>query len=304
MVELILAGPPNANRIFLIQTLRREMGKAAIVFRTSEAKPAGPGSDEAQSSAPLQLAKLISAALVRGVLGLIVEPIDHPAVSEALAEAQNRGVKILVLDRAVAGRGGKPIPCVTYVSFSEPGRQIVSAALESARLLYPRGTGRILILHSRSPDPYAVPRLASLSDALKASGRSFETIEFEGDSSQAGAALRQSLAAGPSVEIVLADEEQGMGAAYQVRREWAESHPEFLFGGYLAYDFRSAGDMLTQATVFADRSIESFAVKASQAMRSLLDGKPVSERIEIPIPIHRRRTVFVPVAPKEAPASK
>src|SRR5262249_22627216 len=122
---------------------------------------------------------------------------------------------------------------------------------------------------------------------------------FDDDSDAATAALRKSVAADPKVRIVLADEENGMVAANQLRRDQvASDKPEILFGGYLAYDFRSAGDILGHATVIADRSIESFAMKTFQTMRSLLDGKPVSERVEIPIPIHRKRTVFVPVTPK------
>ena len=55
--------------------------------------------------------------------------------------------------------------------------------------------------------------------------------------------------------------------------------PEFLVGGYLAYDYRTASDSMSQAVSFADRSVETFATKTSQTMLSLLDDTPRREQL-------------------------
>jgi ABC-type sugar transport system substrate-binding protein len=295
VVELILARTADDNRMYLTQCLRRDLGKATIVFRSGGPTARGEVPKPVQPYAAGELAQTIRAAVARGVSGLIVEPIEDPAVLDALYDAENQGVRVLLLDQPVAPRGGKSIPCIQYVSFTEAGRQIVQAVLDAAKLMFREDAGRIILMHNRSLDPYAAPQFESLTGALKALGKSFEVIAFDRESTSATDALRKSLAANPKVAIVLADDEQGMGAAYTIRKEWTESnHPEFLFGGYLAYDFRSVGDLLGRAAAFADRSIESFAVKTSQTMRSLLEGKPVSDRVEIPIVVRKKQTLFVP----------
>src|SRR5207237_10073951 len=112
-------------------------------------------------------------------------------------------------------------------------------------------------------------------------GKPFDVIEFEGDSARGITALQSSLAADPKVAIVLADDDQGMTACHRVLSESRKAgRPEFLFGGYLAYDYRTASDLLAQAVAFADRSVESFAPKTFQTIHSLLDGTPVADRVE------------------------
>jgi len=298
-----LAKTEDPDRVYLTQSLRREMGKAKIIFRTVEPKSLEHGPNRTQSFSPEQLAGAIRAAVARGVSGLIVEPVEDPVVLDALYQAENRGVAVLLLDRPASPWGGKSIPCIRYASFTEPGRQIVQSILESAGLLRDRAGDRIVVLHDRSPDPYGAERRDSLTAPLEAAGKPFDMIEFEGDSAAAVVALRNSLAANPRVVIILADSDQGLFACQQFRTEWLEANrPDFLFGGYLAYDYRSASDILGQAAVFADRSVESFAVKTFETMRSLLAGKPVDERVEIPIVVRRKRTMFVPTTTKEAAA--
>jgi ABC-type sugar transport system substrate-binding protein len=301
-VELILARAPNSDRIYLMQVLRRELGKVPMVFRTwpEHPEPAGQGTD---SFSPAQLAEAIQQAIERGAAALIVEPLDDPVVRGALNEAVEKGLAVLTLDQPVAPSVGPRIPCVTYASFTEPGREIVQAILDAAKQLR-RDQGRILVLHRTSFDVYDDRRLESLTGPLKAAGKTCELIPFEGGSDVAQAALEKSLAVNPDVAIVLADEYEGLSTAFRVKVAWKESnHPEFFLGGYLAYDYRSANDLLAQATAFGDRNVESYSVKVFQTIRSLMDGKPVGDRIELPIRVHKKPILFVPSTAKDGARS-
>jgi ABC-type sugar transport system substrate-binding protein len=297
IVELILSRTPNGDRVYLEQALRRDLGKVPIIFRIVEPKAhePDPKSGEVPSLTPAQLAEAIRAAVERRVSGLIVEPLEDPAVLDALYDADARGVAVLLLDRSVPARGGKSLHSVGYASFAEPGRQIVQATLDAAKLLRPLEGGRILILHDRSADAYDAERLEALAEPLKAAGKSFDVIEFEGDFAPAASALKTALEAKSQVAIVLADDSNGMFAAYQVLSDRKNTDaPEFLVAGFLAYDYRSPQDLLARAIAFSDRSVETFATKTFQAISGLLSGKPVDERVEVPITVHKKSTLFVP----------
>jgi hypothetical protein len=196
-----------------------------------------------------------------------------------------------------AGRSSRP--------FSRPPRcsartkagsscSIAAGPIRTARSRWTRSPVR-----SRRPgDPYGTQPLDSLTGPLKAAGKRAELVEFEGDSAAAKTALEKALGRGDDVAIVLADEAEGLYAAYRTLRERRESnHPDYLFGGYMAYDYRSGRDFPRQATAFGDRGAESIAVKAFQAVRSLIEGKPVNDRIEVPIVVHKKTTLFVPTPP-------
>jgi ABC-type sugar transport system substrate-binding protein len=295
IVELILARPTNADRMYLVQALRREMGKAKILFRTVEPQATETGKQPAQPLTPAELAEAIRTAVANGAAGLIVEPLEEPAVLDALYEADARGVAVLLLDRSLPARGGKPLHSVGYMPFTEPGRQIVQAALDAAGLLGQLEGHRIILLHDRSTDAYDAERLAALADPLKAAGKSFDVLEFDGSPAQAAAALRTALDIDPKVAIVLADESNGMIAAYQVLSDRKKTNaPEFLFAGFAAYDYRSSTDLLGRAIAFSDRSVESYATKTFQTISRLLDGKPLDERVEVPMPVHKKSTILVP----------
>jgi ABC-type sugar transport system substrate-binding protein len=297
IVELILSRSPNGDRVYLVQALRRDFGKVQIVFRTVEPKAHEPDPKPGQvpSFTPSQLAEAIRAAVERGVAGLIVEPLEDPAVLDALYDADARGLAVLLLDRPVPARGGKSLHSVGYTSFVEPGRQIVQATLDAAKLLRQLEGGRIIVLHGRSADAYDADRLGALAKPLKAAGKSSDVIEFEGDSDLAAVALKTALDANPKVAIVLADDSNGMFAAYQVSSNRKNTDaPEFLFAGFLAYDYRSPHDLLERAIAFSDRSVEAFATKTFQAIYGLLNGKPVDERVEVPITVHKKSTLYVP----------
>jgi ABC-type sugar transport system substrate-binding protein len=297
IVELILARPPDTDRDYLALALRRELGKARIMFRLTQP-------DSGAASSPEQVAPAIRAAVGRGVAGLIVEPLEDPAVIDALYDAAGRGVAVLLLDRSVPARDGKTIPRIEYVAVADVGRQIVEDVLEADRSFHRTRPGRVVILHHRSDDPSSERYLASLFGPIKASGRTPEVIAFEGDSARAAEALRKSLEADPNLDILLADDSSGTAAAHQVHVDWVKAgHPEFVFGGYSPYDTRTP-ELLTRVQAFGNRSVESYAMKTAKTIRSMLDGNAVDELVGIPVTFHRRSKVFVPAAEKTPDLAK
>jgi ABC-type sugar transport system substrate-binding protein len=301
VVELILARPANDDRVFLTQVLRRELGKVPIPFQLFEP-------DSPERSSPEAMAGAIKSAADRGVAGLIVEPRDEPAVIDALYNALGRGIAVLLLDRPVPARGGRTIPRVEYKGMDDAGRQIVADIVETDRNLKRASPGRAIILHHRTDDLYIDRCLASLLEPLQAAGKKPEIVPFEGDADRGIAALRKAIDADPAVDLVLADDKHGMAAALHLRAEWTRAgRPEFLLAGYTPYDSRTP-DMFQRARSFADRSVDAYSLKTSQAIRSLLDGKPVGDVVAVPVTFHRQTTLFVPRAEKspapEKPAGK
>jgi len=297
-VELILARPGDGDRLYFDQVLRRELAKARIPLRLTQ-----PGSVE--RSSPEELAAAIRAAVGRGAVGLVVEPRDEAPVVDALYEAVDRGVAVLLLDRPVPARGGKTIPHVEYTAFADVGRRIVQSVLEADRSTGGAKPGRIIFLHHRTDDLYLGRSFAALLDPCKAAGRPMEMLEWDGDADQGIAALKKSLEADPDCDIVLADDATGMYVGFRVFGDWVQSgHREFRLAGFTPYDYRMI-TFLKHYYAIGDRSVEAHAVKASQAIRGLIDGKAVGDVVEVPVKFHPFRTEPTPTSkePSARPAA-
>ena len=92
-----------------------------------------------------------------------------------------------------------------------------------------------------------------------------------------------------------------MAAGYKVQGQWTKAgHPEFLLAGFVPYDTRTP-ELLARAQVFGDRSVEAYAMKVAQAIRSRLDHKAVDDLLGVPVTFHRKSKLFVPT-PAEAAA--
>ena len=298
IVELILARPGNADRDYLQLALRREMGKGRIMFH-----PVQP--DPGTSASPAWLAGSIRSAVHRGVAGLIVEPLDDPAVIDALYDADGRGVALLLLDRAIPPRNGKTIPRVEFVFIDDVGRRIAEDVLEADQSLHRTRPGRAILLHHRADDPYLDRCHAAMLRAIKASGKPAEEIAFEGGSEKAEEALEKSLARDPNIDILLTDDAYGMAAGYKIQGPWAKAgHPEFLLAGFAPYDTRTP-ELLARAQAFGDRSVEAYAMKVARAIRDRLDRKAVDDVLGVPVTFHRQSKLYVatpaePAAPEKA----
>jgi hypothetical protein len=283
IVELILAQPPDSDRSLLEQLLRIELAKHLIPFRFDQPDPQ-------KQSSPQDLAGAIRAAVDRGIAGLIVEPREEAVVIDALYDAVDRGVAVVVLDRPVPARGDKTIPRVEYTNFADVGQQIVRVVLEADRKFSAPQPGRLVFLHHRSADPYLERSFESLLGPSKAAGRPMEMLEFDGDAEQGLVVLRKALEADPKIDILLADDAVGVYVGFRMHIDRTDSgHRQFVLAGYTSNDYRVV-TFLERIYAIGDRSVGLYASKTSQAIRSLMEGKGVRELVEVPVTFNQLAT--------------
>ncbi len=260
--------------------------------------------DQAKESSPERIAGAIRAAVGRGAAGLIVEPDDNAVVVDALYEAVGRGVAVLLLDRPVPARGGKSIPHVEFIGFADVGRQVVAAVLEAARTQKTAKPGRIVFLHHQSDDPYLERASRSLLEPCQAAGKPMEVLKFDGDTDQGMAVLRKALAADPEIEALLADDAIGLFVGFRIHMDTTESgRPGFVLGGYTANDYRDAS-VLDRTYSIGERSVTAYASKTSQAIRGLMDARPVADTVEVAVTFSKRAAVPQPAAIEPAPGKR
>jgi ABC-type sugar transport system substrate-binding protein len=284
VVELILAPPLDSDSALLEQVLRIELAKVLIPLRFTQ--------PDSQKRSPAEdLAGAIRAAVGRGVAGLVVEPRDEAVVLDALYDAVDRGVAVVLLDRPVPTRGGKSIPHVEYTEFADVGRQIVKVVLEADRKSKLAEPGRIVFLHHRSDDPYVERSFESLLGPCKEAGKPMEVLNFDGDLEQGIVVVRKALEADPKIDILLADDAVGVYVGFRIHLEWTESgHRQFVLAGYSANDYRIV-TFLERIYALGDRSIGLYASKTSQAIRNLMEGKRVGELVEVPVTFVQLATI-------------
>jgi ABC-type sugar transport system substrate-binding protein len=297
VVELILAGPPDDDRVLFEIVLRHELAKVRIPLRLTQ-------SDPQKRSSPEGLAGAIRAAAGRGVAALVVEPSEEAVVVDALYDAISRGVAVLLLDRPVPVRGGKSIPWVEYTGFADVGRQIVAAVLEANRKLEPARPGRVLFLHHRAGDPYLERAFQSLLEPAQAAGKPLELLEFDGNAEQGMAVLRKSLEADPEIAIFLADDAVGVQVGFRIHANRIRTgRPGFLLAGYLSNDYRYV-TFLDLMYAIGDRSVGSYASTSCQAILSLMGAKPVGDVVRVPVTFEQRATEPGPTPRKPLPQEK
>jgi ABC-type sugar transport system substrate-binding protein len=288
-IELILSQPPNIDRLFLEQFLRRDSGVKKCAFRSIKPEKSEPMS-------PAQIAQVIRSAANRGAGAIVVEPIDAPEVRQALHEAESKGVAIVSLDRSIPSSSpGKPYPLLTFKSFTEPGKKLIDAAIEEARMLGFPADGTILLIRNSLKDEYSDRRYNSLVGALKGAGRKFEELTIQPDDTSK-AAVEAFLRAHPNTIIMLYDEDYGLTAAHDARRKWVESgHREVVLAGYTACDIRLDLLVKGRSAAIADRNVEGYAREALRLALDQIEGKAVPDVLEVEVPFARNRRIFYPV---------
>ncbi len=276
-IELILLADENPERSLWLHLAPSEAGRAKVLLQVSRPKPGEP---------PARQASLIREAIARGVAALIVEPAEAPEIADALAEAQAKGVVVVLIDRTVPSRG-KPFTVVTHEPFSKSARSLVDAVLKDVKIeeLSPRGPAILLV--NDLADSHTAGRAAALKDALRDAGVTMlDPLTFDGGPANAWLKLIGALAVHPEVDIVLADEHQGLSAAGNVQADKSKIKP--IFAGYTMYggeDLRLGS--LPGCAAVADRNIQMLVRKFLKAAVDLAEGKTIPERIEVPLIFHR-----------------
>lgn len=277
LIELLVAQPPNVDRGFLAQSLRIDAGVNKCGFRFT-----GQGLKKPMTAA--ELAAAIRASESRSTGALILEPIDAPEVRSALHEVAAKGLSIVLLDTAIPALSpGKYYPSVTFTGFTEAGKQVVDAMIEDARHLKLPEDAPILLLEYREKDPYSRQRLESLISALKAAGRRHDVVTFAGQEEAEEAALKY-LNDHPQANIILTDFDFGIAGVYQAfTKVYEASQRVVIRGGYGSSDARLDALLVQMTEALANRNTDGFERTVLDLALKQMEGKPVPERVEVPV---------------------
>jgi hypothetical protein len=79
----------------------------------------------------------------------------------------------------------------------------------------------------------------------------------------------------------------GINAGFVIRVERLRSGlPRFVLAGYTPNDYRDV-TFLDLVHAIGERSVRSYAEKATQAIRNLFEGKQVADVVEVPVVFHQ-----------------
>ncbi|MBV8488303.1 MAG: substrate-binding domain-containing protein [Planctomycetaceae bacterium] len=292
LVELLLARPANLDRLYLEKYLRRDAGLNKCTFRSEMP-------EENEPSGPERLAREIRAAVDRTTGVLIVEPIDAPAVRDALHEAEAKGLSIVLLDAPLPSLSpGKSYPYVAFQPIAPVSRKLVETLADDAKWLHLPPHGKALVIKDNDEDCLDPDRLESIKKALQEAGYPFEIVEVVASvPNEAIELLRKKFETSPNVTIAVADHEYSLQAAFEGRDRWrGPGKHAVALGGYAACDARldSLPKALSECVI--DRNTEGYARKALQVALDLMDGKPVAERNEVELRLIHHIPTYDPQA--------
>ncbi len=300
LVELIQARPTDLDHIYFEQILRRETGARRCAFRVANMIDDKPLSPE-------QVASEIRTAANRSTGALILEPVDVPDIREALHEAEAKGLKIVLLDSPLPSSSpGKPYPVVTYKGFAGAAKQLVESMASDVKTMQLPADGTTLVVENREKDFYSRDRLESITGALKAAGRTFDTVSFNGDQKEATQVVLDYLKTHPQLTVVLADQDLGVAGAYDARDQWIKTHTSTFFavGGYYACDARLILPMKARVQGLIDRNVEAYARRALEVALDLMDGKAVPERVLVDVRFHPNPHPYLPTSAERTQPKK
>jgi ABC-type sugar transport system substrate-binding protein len=233
-----------------------------------------------------------------------MEPVDAPEVREALREAESKGLGIVLLDAPLpATAPGKSYPYVTFQGFAGAAKQLVEAAIDDAKVFQLPPDGTILVLENREKDRYSRDRLDSITAALKAAGRAYDLVSFDGAEKGAADVTLDYLKTHPKLAIILADHDFGVAGAYDARDKWRMTTKAMMaIGGYYACDARLTQNMKERIQGLIDRNVEGYARKALELALDFMEGKPVPERAPVDVRfIHNSPKSMIPPVNSQGP---
>jgi ABC-type sugar transport system substrate-binding protein len=254
--------------------LRNEATRAKRILEVFQPKPEDP---------PGRQAQMIGDAVKRGSAGLIVVP--GPDIADALRQARDDGVPIVLLDKAVS-LPGKPIPMVTFVAESVAARSLVDSAQAAANDFHLSAKGPALIVHHDLGNPRAEERLRALESVLKELNIDIlPPVNYSGSFSEVSAKVKTVLDEHPGLPIVIATNDDAISPLMEMRNG-INPTSRFAVVGYGS--FANARQFLVAGICAAvvDDNHGGLARRAFQAMLDRLNGNALPERIEVARPIH------------------
>ncbi len=203
---------------------QREAGDSQAVFRARGPVAGKPAATEAG---------VVREAVADGISALIVVPDGSPDLPAALAEAEEKGVPVVLLGDPVEPPPGKP-PFTRVVpgSFDPAARQMVEAARADAKQLGLPEDLPAIILVDTGGDRYSKARVAAIKGATEAAGiKRVEMAPFDRGFDKAKAALLGALKAAPGGAMVFCDDDDALLAASRTRID-LNKQPMIMVGGF------------------------------------------------------------------------
>jgi ABC-type sugar transport system substrate-binding protein len=282
-IELILPRPITLEREKLVHVLRSDAGRRKLVFRLE-----APKSGDAMTSD--QMVQAIRKAAERKC-AIVVEPIDSPAVCEALRDAQKRGSVVLSFDSSMEClRDPPPVHSIEFTGFSERAKELVTIAVAEAETRHFAADRPIVVLENLATYSYGKARLESLEGALRASKLPFDTVRFEGDHNQAQAAMKTYLETHPKPRIVLAHDHEALAAGFELlQAAQRKNASEFVVAGYAMYDVREGFSLVDDVVACIVQDVDAFSRTVVRTIHELADGKKVRDRTELNLELVRLR---------------
>jgi inositol transport system substrate-binding protein len=164
---------------------------------------------DGQNQTPTQTAN-VEAAIVKGVDGLIISPIDSVAMAPVLAQAVEAGIPVITIDRRVDGVDG----ILAHIGADNVKGGEAQGNLIAA--MFPDGA-TIVVLKGRDGASPAIDRFQGLHNALDPMGDkySFVAEQTANWGREEGASVTEAIIAGlgePPDVIVAANDDMALGA--------------------------------------------------------------------------------------------
>ena len=273
---LVMVSPGVPTDEFQMLSLRaqREANNRQAIFRVM-----GPGPDRTPPQP-----EVVRRAVADGASALIVMPGDSPELGKALAEAEAKGVRVIMLGRTIpAPDGSKPFTVVEHGDFDESARKIVEATLEDAKKVGQSTEGTALVMVNQATDSSSTRRVAALKAAAEGAGfRKVVMVPYEPVSDDsAKIALLEAVKANPDVSIVLGDDTDSTTGASEARIQ-LQGKPAFFVGGYMQYGATKSYLPPTRESCFVEGNFIELGALAVKTALTRLRGEPVQEQTVLP----------------------
>jgi len=231
LLILVVPNLPTKDLEVWAMRAQHEANDKRAIFRIM-----GPSPTETAADQPTAVRR----ALAEKPSALLVYPGDSPELPKALAEAEAKGVPVVLIDKSIpAPEGSKPFTVVGPAPYEESAKKIVATTIEDLKKASQPINGTAIVLADKVVDRTSGERVAALKAAAEtAKFRQVVTVPFDStDQNAAKKAVLAAVKAYPDISVVLTDDGEGMyGAA--VARGDSKGKPIFFVGGYT--DYRSS----------------------------------------------------------------
>ncbi len=279
-IFMIIPGKPEDEVQLWAIWADREASDQHLVFRAMGPPPAEPTTTESE---------VVRKAPGDGASALIVVPDDSKDLPQTLADAEAKGVPVILLGRTIpAPPGSPPFASVTPAPIEEWAGRIVSTTLADAKKAGRPGDGTALIVTDKHPDSSSAERVALLRAAAEKAGlKPAETVTYDGEVTNAAKlAVIEAAQAHPDLAVVLTADGEGMHGASQARVE-LKGKPTFFVGGFVGYRAESSLLNFSSESCYVDGKVEQVGRQAALNIIARLRSEPIDEHATVKLELSR-----------------